>query len=643
VNTDTLERPAELEVRNVGGIEETTVSFSPGITVLTGRNATNRTSLLRSIMAVLGSDDTSLKADAEQGRVELRMGDERYVRTLERANGTVTTDGVPYLEETELADLFAFLLESNAARRAVEREEDLRELIMRPVDTEAIEAEIERLDRERARIDDELEDLSELKRELPSLEERRRELEAEIETKRAELASKEADIDALDADVDETRAEKQRLDSQLQTVREKRSELEQVRSDIDLQQESIESLTAERRELEAELSDLPETPMAEHDDLDEQITQLRNRKETLEAEVSDLQDVIQFNEEQLEGQSDSIAALRENDGAVTDALVEDIVVCWTCGSEVDEERITETVAQLRTVRREKLETVRSLESELSDLRDEKREHRQQRQRKQTVERKLADVETEIDDREERLEDLRSKRERLGEEIETLESEIDDLESDDFSEVLDLHKEANQLEFELGQLESTLDDVVERIGTVEEQLAEESDLKSRREEIEAELTDLRTRVDQIEASAVERFNEHMDTVLDVLDYDNLERIWIEAVEREVRDGRQTVERTEFELHIVRSTDTGATYEDTIDHLSESEREVTGLVFALAGYLVHDVHETVPFVLLDSLEAIDSERIAALVEYMADYATFLVVALLPEDAQALDDRHPRITSI
>jgi len=29
------------------------------------------------------------------------------------------------------------------------------------------------------------------------------------------------------------------------------------------------------------------------------------------------------------------------------------------------------------------------------------------------------------------------------------------------------------------------------------------------------------------------------------------------------------------------------------LSESEREVTGLVFALAGYLVHDVHETVPF--------------------------------------------------
>ncbi len=49
------------------------------------------------------------------------------------------------------------------------------------------------------------------------------------------------------------------------------------------------------------------------------------------------------------------------------------------------------------------------------------------------------------------------------------------------------------------------------------------------------------------------------------------------------------------------------------------------------------------LLDSLEAIDSARIAELVEYFADYAEHLVVALLPEDAQALDDDFNRITSI
>jgi len=41
------------------------------------------------------------------------------------------------------------------------------------------------------------------------------------------------------------------------------------------------------------------------------------------------------------------------------------------------------------------------------------------------------------------------------------------------------------------------------------------------------------------------------------------------------------------------------------------------------------------LLDSLEAIDSRRIADLLEYVSSDAEYLVVALLPEDAAAQDD--------
>jgi hypothetical protein len=136
---------------------------------------------------------------------------------------------------------------------------------------------------------------------------------------------------------------------------------------------------------------------------------------------------------------------------------------------------------------------------------------------------------------------------------------------------------------------------------------------------------------------------MDTVLDILDYGNLDRIWVERVESQAREGRRNITKTEFRLHIVRTTDDGVSYEDDFSHLSESEREVTGLVFALAGYLAHDVYEEVPFVLLDSLEAIDSERISALVDYMKDYSDYLVVALLEEDAAALDESYTRITDI
>ena len=644
MDTELLGRTARIEVRNVGGIDDTAVEFDPGITVLTGRNATNRTSLLRSIMAVMGSDDASLKADADDGRVDLIVGDDAggYTRTFTRTNGVVSTGGEPFLDDPELADLFAFLLESNEVRRSVARSEDLRELIMRPVDTDSIRAEIRDLEREKSRVDDDLSELDDLKADLPQLERERNRLETDIQEKREELAAKETEIEALDADLDETRADKRELESHLEDLREKRSELERVRSDIDLQQDSIQSLTAERRELEAERDDLPDTPMGEHADIDEEIERLRKRIETLEREVSDLQDVIQFNETQLD-ERESVTAHLDEGGTPTDALVDETVTCWTCGSSIETERITSTLDQLRSIRQEKLETTRTLESELSQLKSERRTYREQQRRKESLDRQLDDIATELEDRETKLVALREERERLSGDIETLEAEIETLESDDFGDVLDLHKEANQLEFELGRLESELDDVVERIGDIEERLTEEEQLRSQRDEIETELRDLRTRIDRIEENAVEQFNDHMATVLDILGYDNLERIWIERIEQTVRDGRQNVQKTLFELHIVRSTDRGVTFEDTIDHLSESEREVTGLVFALAGYLVHDVHETVPFMLLDSLEAIDSERIAALVEYVAEYAEFLVVALLPEDAQALDDTHARVTDI
>jgi len=640
------ELTAVFQVENIGGIDETTLELPPGVTVLTGRNATNRTSFLQAIMAAMGSDNVTLKGDADEGHVELNLGNEAYTRTLARTNGGVTTTGEPYLEEPEIADLFAFLLESNETRRAVARAADLHELIMQPVDTDAIETEIRQLEEKKDRLDEELEELEDLKDELPGLEERRQSLKADIEEKRTELGAKEEEIEAQDADVEETRDEKQELESRLDDLREKRSELERVRSDIDLQQESIESLTAERRELEAEHEELPDAPMGEVDELDVEISRRRERKQALEREVSDLQDVIQFNEGMIKGDSTLGNALQAEsvDGAVTDQLVADeAITCWTCGSEVDEARIETTLDQLRSVRTDKLDTVRTIDDDLDDLRSEQREREQLQQRRDSVERKLETTTDELERRQETLEDLREERDRLSEDIEALEEEVDSLESEEFSEILDLHKEANQLEFELGRLESDLDDVTDRITAVEDRLAKEDGLRTERDELTDELTDLRTRIDQIEAEAVEEFNDHMDAVLDILGYENLERVWIDRVERRVRDGRRKVQKTVFEPHVVRSTASGATYEDTVDHLSESEREVTGLMFALAGYLVHDLHETVPFMLLDSLEAIDSERIAALVDYIGEYARYLVVALLPEDAQALDDGYARITEI
>ena len=642
--SETVVDTVEVAVENIGGIDETTVTFSGGVTVLAGRNATNRTSLLQAIMAGLGSENVSLKGDADEGRVELAVGEETYTRTLRRVDGEIHASGDPYLADPTLADLFVFLLESNDARHAVELGGDLREIIMRPVDTEAIEEEIVELQGERDDIEERLDELESLQRRLPDLEQRRTELTEEIEDTEAELEEVREAIDAADQEVGATRDQEAELEAALAEFREARSDLEDVRYNVETERESIAALDDEIAELESELTDLPEAPMAEVGEVEGRIEELRERRESLDGTVTDLQKVIEFNEEMLEGASSEIAgALREDDDAVTDRLVDDQVVCWTCGSEVDSASVEGTLDRIRGLRREKLAERREVQSEIDDCKTEKATYEEQRRQRSQIERRLDAATEERERRQERLSNLEDERERLESTIEDLEAEVERLQDETQSELLDLHTEANELEFELDQLREELRDVEAERDRIESELDARTDLRERREAVADEVADLRTRIDRIESEAVEQFNEHMESVLSILDYDNLERIWIERRQQTVTRGRRKTEETVFDLHVVRSTEDGTTYEDSVDHLSESEREVTGLVFALAGYLTHDIHEVCPFLLLDSIEAIDSNRIARLVDYVADFPEHVVVALLPEDAQALDDDYQRVADI
>ncbi len=645
--SEQLTDSAHFSVENIGGIDRTEVDIPPGVTVLTGKNATNRTSFLRAIMCAMGSERVSLKGDADEGSVELSLDGKTYERRLSRAGDSVAFEGDPYLDDPEVADLFAFLLETNDARQAAAREEELRDVIMRPVDIDAIRAEIRRLESEKGEINDELARIESRKRDLPDLERKRTGIRERIEEKREALADLEERIDRSSRDVEEGRKEQAELESRLQDLRETRSELESIRRKIERQEESISSLKRERAGLEEDLAELPETPMGDHRDLEADIDRLRTQRQELNTEINELRSLIQYNEERLEAEDYEL--LRGDDGgpdareaAVTDQLVDgdtETVVCWTCGSSVNRGQIESTIDRLKSLRSEKVEELNRVKTRLDERKEEQREAERKQKRREKVEGKLDEIDAELDRRSDRVEALKSNRESLTDDVEELEAEVDSLESADFDEILSLHKEANQLEFEIDSLEADLEEVSGEIEEIEAEVERAEELRESRSELVEQLTDQRTKIDQIEAEAVDSFNGHMESILDLLGYENIERIWIERIETPAAADAQT----RFELHIVRTTDNGAAYEDTIDHLSESEREVTGLIFALAGYLVHDLHETVPFMLLDSLEAIDSNRIAALVEYFADYADFLVVALLPEDAQALDDEFTRVRSI
>lgn len=630
-----------VDVENIGGIEQTTVEFSPGPTVLSGRNATNRSSFLRSIMAAMGSDLPALKADAEEGRVELSIGDDTYMRTYKRTDHGVVTGGNPYLGDATDADLFAFLLGDNEARRAVENGDDLREVMLRPVDTDQIESEINRMQAERDEIDRQLEEIESLRDSREALQAERVRVEQQIDRTQEEFD----EIDVPDIHIDENLEKERDLESLLETLRDERSTLENTSFELTTERESVEALQDEELSIEDALEELPDVSEERIEHLEERIDTLREERSALEMEISQLGTVGEFNEEMINGHADLLDEHGSSSHDVTDALLEDeeTVTCWTCGTDVDLGAIRTTLEHLRKRRQEKVEQHSEVSEELRSAREEEVEINQQRSNRKQLDAELDAVREEITRRTERIESLESEQKLQEQRVEDLEEAVAELEREDYDELLDVHRRANELEFEINRLEDEKERIESNIEELDARLNDQEELEHRREAIGEELVDLRTRVERIEEEAVSAFNAHMEELLDILAYENIDRVWIERRSESVRNGGGSGERTIFDHHVVRSANDGTIYEDSVDHLSESEREVIGLVFALAGYLVHELHEEVPFVLLDSLEVIDSNRIATIVEYFDEYAESLVVALLPEDAAALDGNVEVITDL
>ena len=629
---------ARITVDSIGGITGCEVEFHPGVTVLSGRNATNRTSLLTALTGVLGGEKATLKSDADSGEVELRLGERVYRRTYTRQGNTVSTSGTPLSDEPDLVDLFVGLVEGSETRRAVERGEDLREVIMRPVDTQQIREEIGERERERERIENELEGIERERSRLPGLEARRKELESDLE----ELAG---DIEEVRDTVDEyetNEIEARRAESLLDEIDDRRQERERLRRDIETQRTSLEALRDEREEVEEDLESL-EVDESSVDELDREIERLRTRKRELGDLISDLSAVVDVNDSLVTADASVLPGVENGTGSPSptsalDPMAQE-VECWTCGSEVPKRAIADRLEELREVIDDQREKRNGVVDDLEAAESQRAEIRAAVKERDRLEARLREIDRQVQRREERFESLREDRDRVREELEELETQLEENEELEGSELVEQYRRLSDLEYERGQLDQRLSEVEAEIDEVRDRADERERLAARRDELDDEIESLRSRIEDLERVAVEQFNDRMADLLDRLEYENVERVWIE---RKTDTGGRGEPSTTFDLHVVRESADGAVYEDAVETLSESEREVIGLVVALAGYLVHEVHEEIPFILLDSLEALDAERIDALLEYFSGYVPYLVVALLPEDADAIETAHERISA-
>jgi predicted nucleic acid-binding Zn-ribbon protein len=642
---------ATVHVESIGGIDETTVELTPGVTALVGPNATNRTSLLQAVSGAIGSDRVTLKGDSSEGRTELVFGEERFTRRLERTNGDVDVDGEPYLDDPELADLYALLLEDNEIRRAVRDGDDLRDLVLRPVDTDAIQDRIETLVERRQEVDAELNRLDALADDLSELVAQRSTLRAELDEIEDRLGEKRARLERVESESESEgrrrTATERRLEDTLASLRDARSDLEEIESELTIERKSRRSLREERERLEEQYGTLSAPDEERLASLDARIDTLRERKRSLESAINELQQVVRFNDERLDDPGASPLDASDESPVTDELLPAATTTCWTCGTEVEREQIEETVERLREIVQERTAERRRISTEITDLAEERDEIERRRDERERLSRRLDEIDAELQRQERTIETLETRRETVTDRVADLEREVERLKDAQQDELLDLQQQVSELGFERDRVADELADLDAEIESIEDELEGRDALRTRRESIAEELAELRTRIDRIEADAVDAFNSHMSAIVDALGYENVERIWLESTERPVSEGEREVLEQTFDLHVVRESDAGTVYEDTVEHLSASEREVVGLVVALAGYLVHDVEERVPFMLLDALEMIDGERLVELIEYLKTHVPYLVVVLLPDhvDAFARDDTpiDRRITDI
>ncbi|MEF8937435.1 MAG: archaea-specific SMC-related protein [Halovenus sp.] len=633
-----------LSAANIGGIERASEVIFPGVTVLVGKNATNRTSLLQAIAAALGTDNFTLKRDAEAGEATLRVGNDEYVCRLQRENSHIERDCEPYVDEPELAELYAVLFGSNEIRQTVREGGDIRELIVRPLDITEINDRIGEIVTRRREIDQRLDQYDQIDTKLERKRAKRREYEAKLDDLDDQLERKRNELEAAQRAAEgqsqsEIEAE---LEAKLDTLRDLRADREAVEESLAVEQKSLESFREEREEIADQYDALSPPDEEQLATLDERIDQLRNQKRSLGSTISELQQVIRFNDDRL-SESSPLAGERETTPELTDQQT----VCWTCGSEVSRDRIEETLDRLRELHQQHSSERNRITDEIEQAVERRSELQETQKQYDELEAQLSDLEEKIRHRQSAIERLRSRRAELEDRIDEVEATVADLKQDRQSEVLALQEEVSELAFERRRISEQLDEVEAEIEQLQDWSGDRETLETEREELSDELTELRTRVDRLETEAVEAFNTHMAEILDTLEYDNIERIWLDPSQREIEEGSQTLTERVFELHVVRAADDGTVYEDRFEHLSESERELVGLVVALAGYLAHDAHERVPFMLLDSLEMVDGQRLVELASYLKEYVPYLVMVLLPDHAAAFADHETlpdhRITDI
>lgn len=589
----------KLRIENIGGIDESEITFESGTTLITGKNASNKTSLLHALLFALGNEDVPIRTGADRATVEMSLGEEHIKRTATPQGSGVAVTGRPFVEDPEEKQLFsrfAGLLETNPLRTAVQTNTAFEDLLKEPMNIDNLEAErADKLARKRE-LQSRLEELTGVDDELHAAE-------SDLEAKREELERVESELDDLYQELPEE-------DDDLEELRQRRMELvterEQLAAQIDDTEAAIKRVGSTIDELKEELSGFK-------DSYDTQ--SLRNRREEIRDELDDIEDRIETLQSALTANRAMLETDMRDVFEYESGIDEDRYECWACGQQASASTFESMVDRLGKIVRDEKERKQEYEPELAEIESEIEAAEKARRERSRLEDRIQSLRSKQESRSDSLEEKQEQLAEINDELAALDEDLqeeEDERADDKSEV------SQQIEQTRVKIETKRRDVQRlesRISKLHDQQEEQTQLREELSDIDNKIRELTNRIENLETDLRTTFNDAMEELIDVLDFDSIERMWLDG---------------EFRLVVAREVD-GTVREDSVENLAESERGMIGLVLGLAGYLAYDVAEVAPVLVLDSLGAFDAERTNRLIEYFGSHTEYLFAAVHPEQVE------------
>jgi len=567
-----------LSLKNIAGIRNGEATIEPGINAVRASNWQGKSSFLAGIETAFGTE-VPLTEGQDLGRASLKTEDDIFTVELQRMDGTVTRSGEPYLTDDYdrvCAALFSFLDEKNEVRRAVRTGSNLEDLLTKPLDFQNIEEQIAELRSERDKVESELEQAKGAADRLPRLQERVTGLESDLEDLRDERARLDVDSEATG---DTPRAELSDL----------QAEKDQVVTQIDRFENTLDRLNERLSERRTELESVS---VPDVDTVDEELESLYDDLHDVERDMELLQSVFEANKRIVdEGRIDLLTTISHE-------MMTDTMSCWVCGQETTRNSIESQLDALDGEISERRKQAQMYKNEIEDLETKRDEARRARQRQSDLEAEIADLEARMAETETSLESAKAKRADLETRIENLDEAVDVA-----------RDRITDLESEIKYTDAELADAREELEETERQADQRNMLEDEYESLNQEIIDLRNRKEAVKNRARDAFSTAIEDLLSRFE-----------------TGFETARLTpNFELVVAREGQ-----EADLDALSEGERELLGLIAALAGHEAFDVGERVPVMLLDGIGGLASDNLEILVEYLADRTEFLVLTAYPEHA-------------